>query len=138
MVVTKRFTVASKGNADIIDLTDKVQRKVSASGLEAGTVTVFAAHTTAGVTIIEVEEGLLEDFQAVWERIAPRGGTYQHDIRTHDDNAHSHLRASILGPSLVVPFAGKRLLLGRWQRIILMDFDSRPRQREIVLQLLGE
>ncbi|MBI2867919.1 MAG: YjbQ family protein [Chloroflexi bacterium] len=138
MVITKRFQVPSKGGADIIDITPHVEEAVQASGLRAGTVTVFVAHTTAGITIIEAESGALEDFKAVWDRIAPSGMAYQHNIRTNDDNAHSHLRASLLGASLVVPFADGKLTLGIWQRIILVDFDSRARKRDMVLQIMGE
>jgi secondary thiamine-phosphate synthase enzyme len=138
MVVTKKIRVKTQGDCDIVDITDAVQRELSSTPLKAGIVTVFMAHTTAGLTIIESEGGLLEDFKNVWENIAPQHSAYQHNIRAHDDNAHSHLRASILGPSLVVPFAEKRLTLGVWQRLVMMDFDSRPRHRDLVLQFLGE
>jgi secondary thiamine-phosphate synthase enzyme len=138
MVVTKRLRINTQGDGDIVDVTDLIQQELSQTALNAGMATAFVAHTTAGLAIIETEAGLLEDFKGIWDRIAPRGATYQHNVRANDDNAHSHLRASILGQSLVVPFSETRLLLATWQRIILMDFDSRERHRDVVLQFFGD
>ena len=101
-------------------------------------VTVFVAGSTAGITTIEFESGVLADLQAMWERIVPRDIPYRHDSRWGDGNGFSHVRASLLGASLVVPFNSQRLLLGTWQQLVLVDFDNRPRQRQIVLQIMGE
>ncbi len=138
MVVTKTVSMRTAGNCDIIDVTGQVSRELSASGLTAGTVTVFVSGSTAGVTTIEYEPGLVADLKAAWQRIAPENVAYHHDARWGDGNGFSHVRASVLGPSLVVPFQDKRLLLGTWQQIVLVDFDNRPRSRQIVLQFMGE
>jgi secondary thiamine-phosphate synthase enzyme len=101
-------------------------------------VTVFVAGSTAGVTTIEFESGLLADFKNMWEKMVPRGVPYDHDSRWGDGNGFSHVRASLLGPSLVVPFSERKLTLGTWQQIVFADFDNRPRSRQIVLQIMGE
>jgi len=106
--------------------------------MNSGTVTVFVPGSTAGVTTIEYESGLVADLKDLWERIVPRDIHYDHDRRWGDGNGHSHVRAAILGPSLVVPFADGRLTLGTWQQIIFLDFDNRPRSRQAVLQIMGE
>ena len=111
---------------------------VTRHGFVHGQALVFVPGSTAGVTTIEFEEGLLEDFPALFDRIAPRGAGYQHEARWHDGNGHSHVRASLLGPSLTVPFSDGRLLLGTWQQVVLVDFDVRPRRREVIVQLTGE
>ena len=108
------------------------------SGLTGGTVTVFIPGSTAGVTTVEYEPGLVADLGNLWERIAPRGIDYQHDQRWHDGNGHSHVRASLLGASLAVPFHNGKLLLGTWQQIIVVDFDNRARSRQVILQIMGE
>lgn len=136
MVVTKWFSIQTKGASDIVDITADVQREVQAAGVKAGTATVFVQHTTAAVTIIENEPGLVQDFKTMWEQVIPNGARYKHNV--HDDNGHAHLRAALLGPSLVVPFAESKLTLGTWQRIVLIDFDTRPRSRELVVQVMGE
>ncbi|MEA1959234.1 MAG: secondary thiamine-phosphate synthase enzyme YjbQ [Chloroflexota bacterium] len=138
MVVTERISIRTKGECDIIDITGDVERVVSQSGIESGTVTVFISGSTAGLTTIEYEPGVVADFKAMWDRIVPRDIQYRHDQRWGDGNGYSHVRASTLGPSLVVPFFGRSLLLGTWQQIIVVDFDNRPRSREIVLQIVGE
>jgi secondary thiamine-phosphate synthase enzyme len=138
MVVTEKINVKTKGECDIVDITSEVERKVSESGIESGTVTVFISGSTAGVTTIEYEPGVVSDFRAMWDRIVPRYMQYKHDQRWGDGNGYSHVRASILGPSLVVPFSNRALLLGTWQQIIVIDFDNRPRSREIILQIMGE
>ena len=129
--------VSTRGNTDVIDLSDRVRSIVTESGVESGIVTVFVCGSTAGVTTIEYEPGLVHDIQESFERIAPKAAEYQHHERWGDDNGHSHIRASILGPSLTVPFTNKELAVGTWQQIVLVDFDTRPRQREIVVQVLG-
>jgi secondary thiamine-phosphate synthase enzyme len=138
MIVTEKINVKTKGECDIVDITSEVERKVSESGIESGTVTVFISGSTAGVTTIEYEPGVVSDFKAMWDRIVPRDMQYKHDQRWGDGNGYSHVRASTLGPSLVVPFSNRALLLGTWQQIIVIDFDNRPRSREIVLQIMGE
>jgi len=138
MVVTERLSVKTKGECDVIDITSDVERIVSQSGVESGTVTVFVSGSTAGVTTIEYEPGVVNDFSAMWDRLVPRDINYRHDQRWGDGNGYSHVRASTLGPSLAVPFSSRELLLGTWQQIVVVDFDNRPRSREIVLQIVGE
>ena len=138
MVVTKRISFSTAGRCDLIDITREVAREVASSNVNAGTVTVFVTGSTAGVSTIEFEGGLLSDFKDMWQRLVPTGIPYQHDRAWGDGNGHSHVRASLLGSSLTIPFADKRLLLGTWQQIIVADFDNRSRSREIVLQIMGE
>ena len=138
MVVSQHLALQTRGQGDTRDLTDAVQRAVDESGLRDGVVTLFVIGSTAGLTTIEFEPGAVADLQAAFERVAPRGAEYQHHLRWGDDNGHSHVRAALLGPSLSVPFAQGRLTLGTWQQIILVDFDTRPRRREVVAHILGE
>jgi len=138
MVSHTSIHVQTKGNCDFIDITDKVAQKVEQSGVSNGTVTIFVAGSTAGLTTIEFERGVLNDLESMWERLVPRSITYHHDATWGDGNGYSHVRASLLGASLVVPFVNKRLTLGTWQQIILADFDNRARSRDIVLQIMGE
>jgi secondary thiamine-phosphate synthase enzyme len=138
MIVTREITLNSKGNCDIIDITPQVKEHLAQSGVSNGTATIFVTGSTAGVTTIEYEPGLQADFKAAWERIAPENIPYEHNERWGDGNGFSHIRASILGASLVVPFKDKKLLLGTWQQIVLTDFDNRPRSRQIIVQITGE
>lgn len=139
MVKTEQLQVQTQGNSEVINVTDQVAGKVAASGLEAGVVTLFNVGSTAGLTTTEFEPGLANhDIKAVFERIAPEDGRYEHENTWHDDNGHSHVRATLLGPSLSVPFVDGRLCLGTWQQIILVDFDTRPRNRTIVCQIMGD
>ena len=138
MVVTRKIGIRTRGECDLIDITAQVKREVLDSGINAGTVTVFISGSTAGISTIEYESGLVSDFQGMWDRTVPRNIPYQHDRRWGDGNGYSHMRASLLGPSLVVPFTDKTLLLGTWQQIVVADFDNRPRSREIVVQIMGE
>ena len=138
MVVTKRISLHTKGECDIVDITPQVEQRVAEAGINNGLVTVFVAGSTAGVTTIELESGLLSDCQSMWERNVPKNIPYDHDRRWGDGNGYSHIRASLLGASLAVPFDEKRLTLGTWQQIVLIDFDNRPRSREIILQIMGE
>jgi len=138
MVVTKQISLQSKGNCDIIDITPQVEAQLAGAEINNGTVNVFITGSTAGVATIEYEPGLVADFQDLWQRIAPKDIPYQHDRRWGDGNGFSHVRASLLGASLVIPFNNKRLALGTWQQIILVDFDNRPRSRQIILQIMGE
>jgi len=138
MVVTKRISLRTKGECDIVDITPQVEQQVAQAGINNGVITVFVAGSTAGVTTIEFESGLLSDFQSMWERNVPKNIPYNHDRRWGDGNGYSHTRASLLGASLAVPFNDKRLTLGTWQQVVLIDFDNRPRSREIILQIMGE
>ena len=138
MVVTKKISLSTKGECDIVDITPQVEQQVAQAGINNGVVTVFVPGSTAGVTTIEFESGLLSDFQSMWQRIVPKNISYNHDRRWGDGNGYSHVRASLLGGSLVVPFSDKRLALGTWQQIVLVDFDNRPRSRQVILQIMGE
>ena len=139
MTVTQRaLTVDSVGNGDAIDLTEAITRELQGSGVQSGTVTVFVKHTTAAIMVIEVEPGLLTDYKAWWDTVVPREYAYKHHLVDGEDNGHAHVRASTLGPSLVIPFTDGCMTLGTWQRVVLMDFDTRARRREVVLQVIGE
>ena len=138
MVITKNIKLKSRGDTDIIDITDSVSGYVEKSKVKNGIVTVFVPGSTAGLTTIEYEPGLIEDIRQSLEVIAPRRGEYHHNLRWHDGNGFSHVRAAMLGPSLTVPFSNKRLQLGTWQQIVFIDFDNRSRSREIIVQIMGE
>ncbi|HSD65762.1 MAG TPA: secondary thiamine-phosphate synthase enzyme YjbQ [Vicinamibacteria bacterium] len=137
-LVTDSVAVSTRGDSHMIDLTARVQEIVRRHGFREGQALVFVSGSTAGLTTVEFEPGLQKDLPAAFERLAPRGMGYAHEETWHDDNGHAHVRASFLGPSLAVPFADGRLLLGTWQQIVLLDFDTRPRRRDIVVQLSGE
>ena len=137
-VVTKTINIKTKGNCDIVDVTRNISREVLSSSLVNGNVTVFIQGSTAGITTIEFEDGLVSDFEAMWARLIPQNITYKHNERWGDSNGFSHIRASLLGASLTIPFKDKKLLLGTWQQVVVVDFDNRPRSREIVIQLQGE
>ena len=138
MVITKHIQLKTRGDGDTLDITPQVENAIRESGLAAGVVALFVAGSTAALTTIEYEPGAVADLNRVFEKLAPRDAQYQHELRWHDGNGHSHVRAALLGPSLVVPFVAGRLTLGTWQQIILVDFDTRPRQREVIAQLIGE
>jgi len=137
-VITKNIKLNTKGNTDIIDITQQVQGIVSNAKIKNGTATVFVQGSTGGLTTVEYESGLVQDLKAFFEKIAPKSGHYEHNMRWHDGNGYSHVRASFLGPSLAVPFVDKKLQLGTWQQIIFIDFDNRPRSRELIVQIMGE
>lgn len=136
-VKTSRINVRSDGHTDLIDITDKVRQNLERTGLKEGTATVFVVGSTGGLSTVEYEPGLVEDMKGLFERIAPEGIEYGHELRWHDGNGHSHVRATLLGPSLSVPFEGGELILGTWQQIVFIDFDARPRSRELVTQFTG-
>ena len=138
MVISKRIRLQTEGHCDIVDITSRVVKEVAGSDVSNGTVTLFVVGSTAGVTTIEFESGLIDDFKNMWERIIPRSITYNHNRAWGDGNGHSHIRASTLGPSITIPFSNKVLSLGTWQQIVLIDFDNRSRSREIALQIIGE
>jgi secondary thiamine-phosphate synthase enzyme len=136
-LVTDSVSVSTRGDSHMIDLTARVQEVVHRHGFREGQALVFVPGSTAGLTTIEFEPGLQKDLPAAFERIAPRGIRYEHEEAWHDDNGHSHVRASLLGPSITLPFKDGRLLLGTWQQVVLIDFDTRPRRRTLVVQLSG-
>lgn len=137
-VTTKSFDLSTNGFTDIIDITPDVKKLLRESNLHEGNITVFIAGSTAGITTIEHEPGLLKDIPEAFDKIAPFGPTYHHDAAWGDGNGSAHVRAAMLGPSCTVPFQGGKLILGTWQQIVLIDFDNRPRQRTIVVQFMGQ
>jgi len=138
MVATHRREISTRGQGDAHDITELVTAAVAETSCAAGIATVFVVGSTATVTTIEFEPGAVADFNRLLEEIAPRDDEYRHHLRWGDDNGSSHTRAALLGPSLTVPFAEHRLLLGTWQQIMLLELDTRPRKREIVIQVIGE
>ena len=136
-VKTSKLTETTQGFCDIIDITAKVTTQVRDAQIKEGLVVLFVTGSTAALTTIEHEPGLVQDLKELVEKIVPSDRRYHHDDRWGDDNGFSHLRASLFGPSLQIPIADGRLVLGTWQQIILLDFDNRPRTREIVVQLIG-
>jgi len=137
-VFAKRVELRTEAENDIVDITGEVQDAVEESGLDIGVATVFVPGSTAAVTTIEFEHGLAKDFPGMLERVAPRDIDYEHQKAWHDDNGRSHVKASLVGPSLSVPFNRGVLTLGTWQQIVLLEFDIRPRRREVVVQVMGE
>ena len=135
---THRFTVATAGQGDAHDITKLVTRAVTGSGAAAGLVTVFVVGSTAAITTIEYEPGAVADLNAVFDELAPRDADYAHHRRWGDDNGSSHVRAALLGPSITVPVVDGAMTLGTWQQIMLLEFDTRPRQRECVVQIVGD
>ena len=132
------FQVKTSGRTDILDITNKVLKEVSESGITDGTATVFIPGSTAGITTIEYESGVVNDLKKAIEKLAPAGIHYEHDSRWGDGNGYSHVRAALLGASLSVPFIKGDLKLGTWQQIVVLDFDNRPRSRGILIQIVGD
>lgn len=137
-VVTKQLSVETRGEGDILDVTEGVTEAVIQSSLENGVVTIFVIGSTGALTTIEYEPGLLKDLPNVLERVAPKKLEYEHERRWHDGNGHSHVRASIIGPCLTVPFVKGRLTLGTWQQIVFLELDVHSRSRQLILQIMGE
>lgn len=137
-VITKTIRVKTKGEDDIIDITKQTSKVIESSEIKNGIVTIFVSGSTAALTTIEYEPGLLSDFPKMLERVAPKNIDYGHEQRWHDGNGHSHVRASLLGPSLTIPFSNRNLMVGTWQQIVLLELDTRSRERNLVLQILGE
>jgi len=137
-ILTEHISFDTRGNTDVIDITPKVDQKLVDSGFKDGSVLIFFSGATGALTTIEYEPGLVKDLSDALERLAPRGLEYEHNLRWGDGNGHSHIRASFLGPSLTVPFANSKLLLGTWQQIIFIDLDNRPRTRKLIVQITGE
>ncbi|MCZ7611642.1 MAG: secondary thiamine-phosphate synthase enzyme YjbQ [Ignavibacterium sp.] len=134
---THSFNISSNGNCDIIDITGYIQQIVSDNLFLEGSALIFVAGSTAGITTIEYEPGLLKDYPDFFDKIIPQKQNYEHDNTWHDGNGHSHVRASLQGASFTVPFKDKSLILGTWQQIIFVDFDNKPRRREIIVQITG-
>jgi secondary thiamine-phosphate synthase enzyme len=135
---TKKFTEKTSGFCDIVDITAKISQQIEHGKVRQGLVSVFVSGSTAALTTIEYEPGLIEDLKEFVEKLIPSNRRYHHDDRWGDDNGFSHLRASLFGPSVNIPVENGRPLLGTWQQVILLDFDNRPRTREITVQLIGE
>ena len=137
-VITQTIKVKTKGQDNIIDITEKASKEVKDSNLKNGIATIFVSGSTAALTTIEYEPGLLSDFPKMLERIAPQNIEYGHEKMWHDGNGHSHVRASLIGPSLTVPFSNGELMLGTWQQIVLVELDTKNRDRSLILQITGE
>jgi secondary thiamine-phosphate synthase enzyme len=138
MVSTHRHTIATGGQGDAHDVTAVVSQAVRDSALGHGVATVFVVGSTVGLTTIEFEPGAIADFNGLLERLAPRKGVYRHHLQWGDDNGSSHVRAALIGPSIAIPFVDGALTLGTWQQILLLELDTRPRTREIIIQMVGE
>ncbi|MDP8299521.1 MAG: secondary thiamine-phosphate synthase enzyme YjbQ [Candidatus Tantalella remota] len=138
MITTEYLTVQTKGNTDVLDITDECQGAVVSSGMTEGILTVFNPGSTGGLTTIEYEPNLVKDLKNALEIFAPTDKVYEHSKTWHDDNGSSHVRSSLMGPSITVPFYDGTLTLGTWQQIVFCDFDTRPRERRLVLQVIGE
>ena len=137
-IMTENITLSTQGDMDIADITPQVSKKLKSSGLKDGIVNLNVCGSTAALTTCEYEPGLIQDLKDIFEKLIPQGKRYHHDEAWHDGNGHAHLRASLVGPSLTLPFHKGALTLGTWQQIIFVDFDNRPRQRSIALQFIGE
>lgn len=138
MVLTNTHHVQTSGQGDARDVTKLVADDLSRSSLKAGVATVSVIGSTAGMTTIEFEPGAVSDLNALLERLAPRQAEYRHHLRWGDDNGSSHVRAALVGPSISLPFVDRALCLGTWQQIVLLEFDTQARRRELVVQMIGE
>jgi len=138
MVKTEEVKFNTRGPGDIVDMTAELQTAVKKSGMTSGTVTVFAPGSTTGITTIEYEPGLLRDVPELMEKLVPSNRPYHHDETWHDGNGFSHLRSAMIGSDMTIPFVGGKLTLGTWQQVVFLEFDNRPRQRHVVLQIMGE
>ncbi len=137
-IITDSVEISTQGNTDIIDITQEIMDLLDNAGLVQGNLTVFVSGSTAGVTSIEYEPGLIQDLPEAFERIVPAEMNYHHNATWGDGNGHSHVRAALLGSSFTVPFHNGKLILGTWQQIVVIDFDNRPRKRSVVVQMMGE
>jgi len=138
VVVTQELRLSTSGHTEIMKITEQVRELLRGSCLRQGMVCLFVPGSTASITTMEFEPGLIEDLRRAWEKIAPVHGEYAHNARWHDGNGYAHVRASLVGPSLVVPFVDGELLLGTWQDVVFIDFDNRSRDRRIIVQIVGE
>ncbi len=137
-IINRRIRLRTKGNGDLIDITEELKKILKESGLNQGNITVFHPGSTAAIITFEYEPGLCQDIQEMFEKLIPRNRHYHHDDTWGDANGFSHLRAALQGPSLSIPFEQGRLLLGTWQQVVLAEFDNRSRSREVIVQLIGE
>lgn len=137
-VISDALKFRTRGEGEILDITSRVQSSIGAANIKNGIAFLFVPGSTAALTTIEYEPGLISDLPSMLDRVAPRNASYEHEKRWHDGNGHSHVRASLIGPDLFVPFQNKRLTLGTWQQIVFLELDVRPRERTVVLQLMGE
>lgn len=137
-ILTKIIKIQSKGEMDIINITNQAAAAIDESNIENGIITVFVSGSTAAVTTIEYEPGLMYDFPEMLSRVAPKDIQYKHDNTWHDGNGHSHVRSSLIGPSLTIPIVEGSMSLGTWQQLVLLELDTRARNRNIILQLIGE
>lgn len=137
-VITKNFTIETQGHSQILDITKQVKSQILNISISSGIAVVFIPGSTAGITSIEYESGVIQDLAAAIERLAPKSIHYNHDARWGDGNGYAHVRAALIGASFTIPFQDKQLLIGTWQQIVLIDFDNRPRTRKVILQLIGE
>jgi len=136
-IIFEKISLKTK-ELDIVDITDDLQKIVKSSNLKNGFIIIFVSGSTGAITTIEYEPGLMKDFPSMLERISPKRMPYEHEKRWHDGNGHSHVRASLLGPSLTVPFRDSKLTLGTWQQVVFIELDTKPRARELVVQIIGE
>jgi len=137
-IITEKLTLKTKGATDLIDITEEVSRVLKSSGLKEGSVTVFVVGSTAAIATFEYEPGLIKDMRELYDKLVPQRAAYHHDNTWGDANGFSHLRAALQGPSLTIPFSGGSLLLGTWQQVVLAEFDNRPRQRQVIVQVAGK
>jgi secondary thiamine-phosphate synthase enzyme len=137
MITTRYLELSTQGNTDIIDITPGVEQLIAESGIQSGLVCLFTPSATSAFTTIEYESGALSDLRRALEDLAPHDGNYDHNLRWGDGNGHSHLRAALMKPSLSVPIVDNQPTLGTWQQIVFLDFDVRPRNRRLVVQILG-
>jgi secondary thiamine-phosphate synthase enzyme len=137
-VKTLSIQLNTRGNADMIDITEQVAKKVKEAGLDNGIVTIFCPSSTSALTTIEYESGCLSDLNRLFDEVAAPDRHYQHNAKWHDGNGHSHVRAALIKASITIPFVSQRLTLGTWQQIIYIDFDNRSRRRELIVQIIGE
>lgn len=136
-ITNHEIVFQSKGNCDLIDITGRVNAAVREAGIETGHVLLFVPGATGGLTTLEYENGLIQDLKELMQKLIPEGPGYHHDLRWGDGNGHSHLRASLVGPSLTIPVGEGRLKMGTWQQAVFIDFDNRPRRRTIIVQVCG-
>jgi secondary thiamine-phosphate synthase enzyme len=137
-VLNNKININTKGNEDFVNITRQLVKLCDSSGLENGIITVFISGSTAGITTFEYEPGLIRDLKEFYDKMAPTNVHYHHDETWGDANGFSHVRATLTGPSMVIPFEKGKLLLGTWQQVVLMEFDNRPRSREVFVQVMGE
>jgi len=137
-IINSRIDINTKGNGDFINISSQLLNMLKGSGLQDGIMTVFVSGSTAGITTFEYEPGLIRDLKDFYDKVAPSNVSYHHDETWGDANGFSHVRATLTGPSLVIPFEKGRLLLGTWQQVVLVEFDNRPRKRDVVVQIMGE